>query len=690
MPKNADHLSYQRASTISAFGLAIQLALAIAMIVYGALGGDIAATYGSIPIFFGVPIWIALLLVFHQHKLERLEAIETEAFRESNASQASVFDEVGADQVVQASRLAWMHRLLLPVLSVVIGIVAIVLSLILLFRVGEVELAENLKSGWGIAIGVSAAFLGFVFARFVAGMARQPIWTLLNGGAGIAMVGALIGLLLAIGHFMEMALDNRSLLELLPKTFRVVLLVYGVEVLVNTVLNFYKPRRAGEYLRPGFDSRLLALAAAPDRITESISGAINYQFGFSVTEGWFFKLLKRFGMFGVPAAALLIWGMTCFVVIDPDETGLKLSNGQIVTTQQTLPDGTVVEVADLPPGLVVKAPWPFSRVVTFSSTAINEIVIGTRKAHAKDGMPLVWKAANAPKEKFMLVQPSRNVVNTSRFRDLSILSLEMSVQYVVDDLRSYYELAQDGPRRDREAIRREVLTAMASAAATQYISGFSEDQVLGGERAEIAAGFRELVQRVFDENKTGVRVTFAGIAGVHPSSDVAAPFEDVVAADQERLREIELAEADRIATLAEAVGDIELADRIIMELDEFDRLSRENTDSEALAEQEARIMAMIQEAGGEAATTLSEARSRRWSRHIGERARAIRREGELAAYNAAPNAFMAGRLLEAWANATKEARVFVVPENVDVRIDQTEISQTLDFRSSDDSEGASQ
>ncbi|XOV75056.1 MAG: hypothetical protein ACFHWZ_16590 [Phycisphaerales bacterium] len=101
-------------------------------------------------------------------------------------------------------------------------------------------------------------------------------------------------------------------------------------------------------------------------------------------------------------------------------------------------------------------------------------------------------------------------------------------------------------------------------------------------------------------------------------------------------------------------------------------------------------MAMIQEAGGEAATRLSQARSNRWSRHMGERARAIRREGELAAYRAAPAAFLADRLLAAWVTATKDARVFVVPESLDVRIDQTEINQSLDFRSSDDSEGASQ
>jgi regulator of protease activity HflC (stomatin/prohibitin superfamily) len=689
MPKNADHLSYQRASTISAFGLAIQLALAVAMLVYGVLGGDFAATYGSIPMFFGVPIWIALLLVFHQHKLERLEAIETEAFRQSDASQASVFDEVGADQVVQASRLSWMHRLLLPVLSVVIGVVAVILALLLLFRTGEVELAAELNSGWGIAIGVATAFLGFVFARFVAGMARQPIWSLLNGGAGIAMAGALIGLLLAIGHFLDMALDERGLLETLPTVFRVFLLVYGIEVLANTILNFYKPRRAGEYLRPGFDSRILALAAAPDRITESISGAINYQFGFSVTDGWFFKLLKRFAVPAVVVGVLLVWGMTCFVVIKPDETGLKITHGQIQTYERTLADGTVVETADLEPGLVVKLPWPFSRVVTFSSTAVNEIVIGTRKTHS-DGQPLLWKAANQPGEQFMLVQPSRAITTNSRFRDLSILSLEMSVQYVVDDLRSYYELAQDGPGRDREAIRRNVLTTMASAAATQYVSTFAEDQVLGAERAEIAAGLKDLIQNVFNRHETGVRVMFAGIAGVHPSSDVAAPFEDVVAADQDRLREIELAEAERISTLARAVGDIELADRVIRELDELDRMSREDAGAEAIAEQEALIMAMIQEAGGEAATTLSQARSNRWSRHMGERARAIRREGELAAYRAAPAAFLADRLLAAWATATENARVFVVPESLDVRIDQTEINQSLDFRSSDDSEGASQ
>ncbi|XHC26578.1 hypothetical protein ABWH91_04420 [Phycisphaerales bacterium ac7] len=268
MPKNADHLSYQRASTISAFGLAMQLALAVAMLVYGVLGGDYAATYGSIPMFFGVPIWIALLLVFHQHKLERLEAIETEAFRASDASQASVFDEVGADQVVQASRLAWMHRLLLPVFSVVIGIVAVVLGLILLFRTGPVELAADLNSGWGIAIGVACAFLGFVFARFVAGMARQPIWSLLNGGAGIAMAGALIGLLLAIGHFLDMALDERGLLETLPTVFRIFLLVYGIEVLANTVLNFYKPRaRASTCVR----ASTLASSRSPPLPTASPS-----------------------------------------------------------------------------------------------------------------------------------------------------------------------------------------------------------------------------------------------------------------------------------------------------------------------------------------------------------------------------------------------------------------------------------
>lgn len=686
MSKNADHLSYQRAATISGFGLAIQLVLAIVMLVYGVLGGDQAAMYGSIPMLFGVPIWIALTLVFHQHKLERLEALETEAFRKSDASQASVFEGVAADQVVQASRLAWMHRLVLPVLSIIIGVVAIVLSLILLRL--EIVQPTEMSAGWGIAIGVSCAFLGFVFARFVAGMARQSIWTLLNGGAAIAMAGALVGLLLAVGHFLNMAVGQSGLLEALPLVFRLFLLLYGIEVLVNTVLNFYKPRRAGEYLRPGFDSRLLALAAAPDRITESISGAINYQFGFSVTDGWFFKLLRRFAIPAVTVAVLLIWSMTCFVVIEPDETGLKISGGQIVTTQRTLDDGTVVEVADIPPGLVIKAPWPFSRVVTFSSAAVNEIVIGTRKVHA-EGQPLLWKDANQPGEQFMLVQQARSSGAPSRFRDLSLLSLEMSVQYVVEDLRSYYLLAQDGTRRDREAIRRELLSTMASAAASQYISTFTEDQILGAERGRIAAGLQELIQDVFTRNQTGVRVTFAGIAGVHPSSEVAAPFEDVVAADQDRLRDIEAAEADRISTLAQAVGDIELADRIIAELDRLDRLSRETTDQEQIDEQQARIMAMIQEAGGEAASTLSRARSDRWGRHLGERARAIRREGELAAYRAAPQAFLADRLLAAWAIATRGSRVFVVPESVDIRIDQTEVGQTLDFRS-DDSEGDSQ
>ena len=64
----------------------------------------------------------------------------------------------------------------------------------------------------------------------------------------------------------------------------------AAEIVINFVLNLYRPRLHGESPRPAFDSKTLSMFASPDSLVRSINEAINYQFGFDITSSWGYQL----------------------------------------------------------------------------------------------------------------------------------------------------------------------------------------------------------------------------------------------------------------------------------------------------------------------------------------------------------------------------------------------------------------
>ena len=667
----ADHLSYKRATSVSLLGLAIQFVVTLGLLLYAIYGQDPTAMSAAFAAACGIPVWVSLAIVFHQHRLERVEAMEAEAYAASSAAQASVFAESATDQTGQRNRLAWMHKWFLPAMSLIIAGALISLGLFLFFKNREYPELSPFPAppepGWAIAIGVIIAALCFIFARFVAGMAKQPVWQLLHAGSAASVGAAVLGVALVIGHFLKAALDQNTALRYMPLIIDVGMIAIGAEMLLNFVLNLYRPRRPGEYLRPGFDSRVLAFVAAPDRLAESISDAINYQFGFNVSSTWFYRLLSRSIGGLLLLGVLIIWGMSVVSVVNPDEKGLKLSNGRLA--------------AEVGPGLVWKLPWPFGKVETFPASAVNEINIGAGKP--KPNEPILWTNAHATEENYFLVQPGREATGTEAASGMALLAAEIPVHYNVADLKLYNALAQNGPSSNPQRFRQDLLRAVASSAIIERMANYSVEQVLGAERGQIGAALAADIQAAFDQLNEGagggVRVMFVGLNGVHPERETAAPaFEKVVQADQARQGKIESARGEAIKTLATVAGDVERARTIVTELESLDRMRGSKADNAAIILQEQKVMDLILGAGGEAATIISDANARRWARHMGERARAVRSEGQLAAYRAAPRAYKMGVYLDAMREAMRDVRVWVTPfENLRIRTDFSEIQPDI-------------
>ena len=136
------------------------------------------------------------------------------------------------------------------------------------------------------------AFVSFLFSRYVGGMTREPEYQLLKSGSIYLFANALVCLLLTIC----LGLVSSGILvpeRVLAIAVRYLLVVLGLEFLVNFVLGFYRPRVSAEVFRPAFESRLIGLVSEPGGIAKSIAEAVNYQFGFEVSTTWFYKMLER-------------------------------------------------------------------------------------------------------------------------------------------------------------------------------------------------------------------------------------------------------------------------------------------------------------------------------------------------------------------------------------------------------------
>ena len=640
----ADPIAYSRAAAISLFGLGVQLGLGALLVVYAIFARDQAAMTAAFYVALGSLVWAGLALVYHQHKLERLETIEQTALTESGGADASVFQGLGDELRVAGRRLAWMHRLFLPALSLAMAIGLIAVGLLRFFSgraaLNEEEFTQPTQTGWAIAVSLAIAVIGFVFARFVAGMAKQSEWSNLRGGASTVVGAALVALALAIAHFVAF-LGNDVVLRYLHVAIPIFMIALGGEIVFNFVLNLYRPRRAGETPRPAFDSRILGFVAAPDRLAESLGEAISYQFGFDVSESWFYRLLSRTIVLLLGTGIIVLWGLSALAVVGPDERGLVLRFGALQR-----------EVAS---GLHLKLPWPFESVERYPALSVTTLEIGSPAP--EEGQPILWTNRHVEPgraEVQFIVQPTSSINEAVRARDLAVAVVEAPLQFTVSNLTEFEQLAQNG-------VREPLLRAIASRALMQHLSTMSVDDIVGEGRRSATAAVRERVEREFDELDAGVDLLFMGVTSAHPprDDDVARSFENVVLAEQRRETQVERAQAYRVRRLTEVAGDAELASAILAQLDRLEGMIDSDAAQEDITEQELRVEALLARAGGQAADTILAARADRWERHMGERGRAVRHEGLVEAYRAAPSVFKADAYFGALAAMAADARVYI-------------------------------
>ena len=295
-----DQYAYQQATRVTGIGLISQAAIGLVLLVLGRVAGSTAFVYASYFAFIGIAVWGALAATFHQHKLAALEELEAEELR-AERSDASVFERERADEsMVAARRLKQMYALLLPGVSLAVA-AALGTAGYFTYRAispaGDAitdapEFTVGDKSGWQLALCVALSLGTFILSRSVAGMAKQPVWQNLRGGAGYMVGTALVLCAVGVG-LVAYVFGSPEVLKNVVLAIGIAEMAFAGEIVLNFILALYRPRRVNETPRAAFDSRVLSLFAAPDSIVRSINEAVNYQFGFDITSSWGYQLMLR-------------------------------------------------------------------------------------------------------------------------------------------------------------------------------------------------------------------------------------------------------------------------------------------------------------------------------------------------------------------------------------------------------------
>ena len=319
----------------------------------------------------------------------------------------------------------------------------------------------------------------------------------------------------------------------------VLLGLMAVENLLTLLLEIYRPRVKGKITRPLYDSRVVGILAQPESLFTTAAQTLDYQFGFKVSETWFFQALQKNlpVLLGLQLGVLIL--STTVVFIGVGEQAVLEHFGKPAA-------------APLDPGMHFKWPWPMDQINRYRTEQIQSLYVGYTPDISKDAARTVLWTVTHDKELNFLVGNSAqssagtdetDTNNPSKLRAVGLISISIPVQFQVTNIMDWVYKNTDP---------QGLLQALANREVTHYLAGVDLNEVLSHGRTLAADTVQSRLQAAANERGLGVKIVFVGLQDIHPptASEVAATYEKVVGAEESRQSANLVAQAEAIRTNA--------------------------------------------------------------------------------------------------------------------------------------------
>ncbi|MCF7976008.1 MAG: hypothetical protein K9N55_19480 [Phycisphaerae bacterium] len=622
-------------------------------------------------ILAGALIWGVLGLQFRLRGMAEREDLDMAHLK---TSEASTIFHAGGDRAelmaVCKRRLALFEKWFLPLFAALIALYQGLMALYIWSRF-KADPDGDPHDALVVAVAMTAiAFISFLMSRYGTGMAVEASWKPLRSGGSIMLASAFLCFAMAIG--MALTIQTDSVINILKYVIPILMATVAIETLANVILDIYRPRIQGQYNRAAFDSRLLGVINEPGGLFHSAAGAIDYQFGFKVSQTWFYKLLERAIVPLILFGTVTLYLSSAFVVIDTGEQAVIEHFGNPLGA-----DGKTPRLLEA--GLSMKWPWPIDRVYKYPTDRVQELYIGFRPALDPNGMPergpLLWGKTHYEEEFSLLVATEDQDVQSEAegAPPVSLVKANIPVHYNIKDLYQYLYGHSD-TRAMLEAICYQELTRFG--ASTNVEVDQAEDSLFGGGRESARNILKTRIQASADAHDLGVNIVLVGLQGIHPPEELAEDYQAVVGAVQTKQALILEAETKRNQTLSRLAGSVPEAYALYAQIQEY-QASRQQGDGSLEAKGEALDRAFIG-AMGDIYKSLRESQAEAFVKVKTAEATGLRFAGQVQAYHAARDIYLQDLRLEALTEALQNVRKYaIVTDEKDSQVTILDLQEQL-------------
>jgi membrane protease subunit HflK len=210
--------------------------------------------------------------------------------------------------------------------------------------------------------------------------------------------------------------------------------------------------------------------------------------------------------------AVVLWGVSGFFRVEPDELGVVLRFGK--------------QVREVQPGLNYHLPYPIETVLTPKALRVNKIDVGMRVV---DDSRRGATVRDVPEESLMLTG------------DENIVDVDFSVLWKIQPAKvGAYLFNIQNPEG--------TVKAVAESAMREVVGRSNIQPILTGARQNIESAVQDLMQRTLDHYNAGIMIQQVQLQKVDPPAQVIDSFRDVQAAraDLERAQNEAQTYANRV------------------------------------------------------------------------------------------------------------------------------------------------
>ena len=518
-------------------GLINWVALLLVTIVAVGVSRYLNSTAGLVASFiFGTGFLVAIVSYFQTwlEERERIEKLEFDELVKSKSSESLFTTE--ADTFAARRSREQFERFFVPGFTVLFVLLQ---AAAIYWQRGSLRaVLPMVEERVTVAISVFALFalILFLLGKYTASLARLEKQRLLRPSAGYLLLSAYLCAFIAASVGLA-TWGGLPKMDLYATRFVVLVLgLIGLELVVSLVLEIYRPRSRGKAERLVYESRVVGLLGQPEGVFSTAAHALDYQFGFKVSDTWFYQFLQKALGWIIVAQVVILLLSTCVVFIGTGEQGLRERFGR--------PLAGVLE-----PGPHLKLPWPIDQIYRIATREVQTFNIGfIPDPQLEKEKTVLWTRPHY-KEEFNLLVASSEQLSTNQEGQQSVpanlLTVSIPVQYQISDVTAWaYNNSNAGKLLEDLATREVVL----------YLVGVDLMEIMSSGRLKASRDLRERIQARANELELGVNVLFVGLQDIHPPVKVAEEFQKVVGATQEKEARILNAEGyrARILPLAEA------------------------------------------------------------------------------------------------------------------------------------------